>query len=42
MIAKEYFNGDWDKVTDLNIYTFNHRCKYFMHQTKKKNSNKRK
>jgi hypothetical protein len=41
-IAKEYFNDDWDKVTDLNIYTFSHRCDYLTNKLKKEYLNSKK
>lgn len=35
-IAKEFFQGDWDKVTKMNIYAFNHRVKYLTQINKEK------
>lgn len=36
MIAKEFFNGDWDEVTKMNIYAFNHRVKFLTQINKEK------
>ena len=35
-IAKEFFQGDWNKVTNMNIYAFNHRVKYMTQINKEK------
>ena len=33
-VAKALFNGDWKKVTNLNIYSFSHKCAYLLHLDK--------
>ena len=35
-IAKEFYQGDWNKVTKMNIYAFNHRVKYMTQINKEK------